>query len=113
MTWGAVAVGTVTALGSAYSANQQQKQQAENDRASMMANAAQIENSPWTGVKSAVQGPTAAGSDALGAAVQGGLQGAMFGSQLGKNAGEAKIKKDAAASYDKWLESQKAGAPIK
>lgn len=107
MTWGAVAVGTVTALGSAYSANQQQKQQAENDRASMMANAAQIENSPWTGVKSAVQGPTAAGSDALGAAVQGGLQGAMFGRQLNKD------NKDQ-ANYDKWVEAQKAGGlPVK
>jgi len=106
MTWGAVAVGTVTALGSAYSANQQQKQQSENDRATMMANAAQIENSPWTGMKSGVMGPKTGAPDAAGAAIQGGIQGAMFGRQLGQD-------KDQKASYDAFLAQQKAGAPVK
>jgi len=84
MTWAAVGVGTITALGSGYSAKQQQKQQTENERASMMANAAQIENSPWTGMKSNVMGPQGGAPDAAGAAIQGGLQGAMFGKQFGK-----------------------------
>lgn len=77
MSWIAVAVGTGAGAGLKYLEAQQAQKQ---DQAKMMANAAQIQYSPWTHANAQVIGAEAGSptTAALGGALQGGLSGAMF-----------------------------------
>lgn len=61
--------------------------QVKKDKAQMMANAAQIEYSPWTGMKSQVQGPQA--NSLFGDMAKGALGFGMMGSQFNKPAAPA------------------------
>lgn len=84
MSWVAVGVGVGTAALGAYQQNEQQKAAAKADKAQMMANATNLEYSPWTGFKGGVQGPQDTGSqaDVIGAGLQSGMKGALFGKQF-------------------------------
>jgi hypothetical protein len=68
------------AAGSMLQQGEQQRQQRRADKASMMANAAAIEHSPWTGMQTQMQGPKPTGGmgSVLGAGAQGAMMGAMF-----------------------------------
>ncbi len=79
MSWiitGTVGAGLLMGTLNGEQQRQQQKQQ-------MLANAAQIQYSPWTGMKSNVQGYGNTPSVGM-SALQGGVMGGMMGSQFGK-----------------------------
>lgn len=71
------------AAGSMLQAEGQQRQQRKAQEADLMANAANIEYSPWTGMQAQMKGPQAIGGtgDIIGAGIQGGMMGAMFNAQ--------------------------------
>jgi hypothetical protein len=80
----------------------QAKDRAKKEKAAMLANAEQIRQSPWTGMASQVQGPSA-GDPALagvGGALSGGLSGYMMGKSMQATdaANAAAAKPDAAAA---------------
>ena len=68
------------AAGSMLQQGEQQRQQRAADKAGMMANAAAMEHSPWTGMQTQMQGPKATGGvgSVLGAGAQGYMMGSMF-----------------------------------
>lgn len=84
MSWVSVGVGVGTAALGAWNQSEQQKAQAKADKANMLANATAIEYSPWTGMQASIKGPQADAGDAgiIGAGLQSGMQGALFGKQF-------------------------------
>lgn len=85
MSWviAGTAIGTA-ALG-AINASQQRKAQQQSNEANANMSAAQMQYSPWTGVKPGTPQMSAVDANPLGGAIQGGLGGAMFASALKKN----------------------------
>lgn len=87
MSWIVVGVGVGTAALAAYQQGEQAKAAKRNKQAELNANAAQIENAPYTHAAIQTEGmgnikdPSSA---AVGGAMQGGLTGAMMGSQFKK-----------------------------
>lgn len=96
MSWviAGTAIGTA-ALG-AINASQQRKAQQQANETNANMSAAQMQYSPWTGVKPSTPQMGAVTDNVMGGALQGGLGGAMFGSALQKNLGESAAKKSAA-----------------
>jgi hypothetical protein len=86
MSWAAVGVGVGSAALGAWQQDQQMKNQQRAQAANMMANAAAMEYSPWTGMGKSMVGAEAGGSDAdtAFAALEGGMAGYQFGKQFGK-----------------------------
>jgi hypothetical protein len=84
MSWVAVAVGG-TALG-ALTSYSQAKQQERQNKANMLAQAAQDRYSPWTGAAIQTGGANSpnVAAQTLGGALGGGMTGAMMGSQFKK-----------------------------
>ena len=103
MTWAAVGVGAATMATSMYTQDENQKAKAKADQAGMMANAAQIQYSPWTGMNANVRGPEANPDQTLAAGIQGGLQGAMFGKQFGKTPPKAPAPANSAQLDNKYM----------
>lgn len=94
MSWVAVAVGSGVLGGVTkyMDAKQQQKQ----EQAKLMANAAQIQYSPWTGAQAQIMGASA--PSATGAAIGGALQGGIAGASMAQaNGGFG--QKPAASSF--------------
>lgn len=75
MSW--VAVGSMTAIGAVQGAQQRKAQQEANQQNANL-NAAQMEYSPWTGVKPGVATAAPVTASAFGGAEKGALSGAMF-----------------------------------
>lgn len=86
MSWVGVGVGGGTALLGMMNQADQQRQQAKQQQANMMANAAAIQYSPWTGMKTGMMAGEAVPNDVLGTGAQAGLQGYAFGRQFAKAA---------------------------
>lgn len=87
---------------------EQQRQQRKNDQASMMANAAAMEYSPWTGMQTQMQGPKATGGmgSILGAGAQGAMMGAMFNQANTKPGTKPSIYKPKTAEEELLLRNQ-------
>jgi len=109
MTWAAVGVGAATMATSMYTQNEQQKAQAKAQQANMEANAAQIENSPWTGMKADMMKAEANPDNTLGAGVQGGLQGYMFGKQFAGKTPPPKAPANSAGLDNRYLPGSGSG----
>lgn len=75
----------MAAIGALQKSQQAQAAKRANSKA-MQANAAVMEYSPWTGMKTDMIQPSAinVGGEALGGAMQGGLSGAMFQKEFAK-----------------------------
>lgn len=86
MAWVTVAAIGGSALLGAYMQNRQAKAQQEAQKKSMLANAEQIQYSPWTRAQVQTQGPSSADpmGAAAGGALQGGLTGTLMASQFSK-----------------------------
>lgn len=86
MSWVATGITVGSAALGAYQQGEQQKAQNAAQRANMFANAAAMEYSPWTGMgKDMVKREAVGGTgDVLGAGLQSGLQGYLFGKQFGQ-----------------------------
>lgn len=86
MSWVAVGVGVGTAALGAYQQSEAQKNQQRAQSANMMANAAAMEYSPWTGMgKEMVQAaPGGSTADIAMAGLEGGMAGYKFGKQFNK-----------------------------
>lgn len=109
--WPALAVGLGTGLLGMYQQDQAQKQQARANQASMLANAAAMEYSPWTGMgKEMIHAkPGGTGADVLGAGLQSGLQGFLFGSQFGKKSAAKAPEKPMGVDEEQLLKGQYQG----
>jgi hypothetical protein len=99
MSWVVVGVaGTTAAVGAVTAAQQRKAQQQANQKNAEMA-AAQMEYSPWTGIKPQSAEQQAVTASPMAGAIQGGLSGAMFGTSLKKGMAENdKLAADAAAA---------------